>query len=141
MKVIPSSPTLCNPMQYSPPGSSVHGILHARILEWIVNSQGIFLTQGLILGLLHCKQILYHLSHRGSSDWWLPKNKRQIFRCQKPYSSKAIVKWEKYILHFWSKELLYLWTHSNDANYLSLLFIYKIQFIIPTSKLIVTIDR
>ena len=30
------SPTLCNPMDFSPPGSSVHGILQARILEWVV---------------------------------------------------------------------------------------------------------
>ena len=29
--------------------------------------QGIFPTQGLNLGLLHCRQILYHLSHQGSS--------------------------------------------------------------------------
>ena len=29
-----SCPTLCNPMHCSPPGSSVHGILQARILEW-----------------------------------------------------------------------------------------------------------
>ena len=28
-------PTLCDPMDYSPPGSSVHGILQARILEWV----------------------------------------------------------------------------------------------------------
>ena len=28
-------PALCNPMDYSPPDSSVHGILQARILEWI----------------------------------------------------------------------------------------------------------
>ena len=29
-------PTLCNPVDYcSPPGSSVHGILQARILEWV----------------------------------------------------------------------------------------------------------
>ena len=28
-------PTLCVPMDCSPPGSSVHGILQARILEWI----------------------------------------------------------------------------------------------------------
>ena len=28
-------PTLCNPMHYSPPGSSVHGILQARILGWV----------------------------------------------------------------------------------------------------------
>ena len=27
--------TLCNPMDCSPPGSSVHGILHVRILEWV----------------------------------------------------------------------------------------------------------
>ena len=25
----------CNPMDYNPPGSSVHGILQARILEWV----------------------------------------------------------------------------------------------------------
>ena len=31
-------PTLCNPMDCSPPGSSVHGILQARILEWIAIS-------------------------------------------------------------------------------------------------------
>ena len=30
--------TLCDPMGYSPPGSSVHGILPARILEWVVIS-------------------------------------------------------------------------------------------------------
>ena len=30
-----SSPTLCNPMNCSPPGSSVPGILQARILEWV----------------------------------------------------------------------------------------------------------
>ena len=27
--------TLCDPMDYSPPGSSTHGILQARILEWV----------------------------------------------------------------------------------------------------------
>ena len=27
--------TLCDPMACSPPGSSVHGILQARILEWV----------------------------------------------------------------------------------------------------------
>ena len=30
-----SCPTLCNPMDCSRPGSSVHGILQARILEWL----------------------------------------------------------------------------------------------------------
>ena len=33
--VAPSCPILCNPMDYSPPDSSVHGILQARMLEWV----------------------------------------------------------------------------------------------------------
>ena len=33
--VTQSCPTLCNPTDCSPPGFSVHGILQARILEWI----------------------------------------------------------------------------------------------------------
>ena len=31
-----SCPTLCDPMDYSPLGPSIHGILQARILEWVV---------------------------------------------------------------------------------------------------------
>ena len=44
--------------------AAVHGILQARILEWVAISfsRGIFLTQGSNLGLLHCRQILYYLS-------------------------------------------------------------------------------
>ena len=34
--VAQSCPTLCDPVDCSPPGSSVHGILQARILEWVV---------------------------------------------------------------------------------------------------------
>ena len=29
---------LCDPVDYSPPGSSIHGILQARILEWVAIS-------------------------------------------------------------------------------------------------------
>ena len=35
-KSLQSCPTLCDPMDYSPPGSSVHVILQSRILEWVV---------------------------------------------------------------------------------------------------------
>ena len=48
--------TLCNPMDCSPPGSSVRGVA-------IPFSRGLSLTQGLNPGLLHCGQILYHPSH------------------------------------------------------------------------------
>ena len=102
MKVVQSRLTPCDPMDYTD-----HGILQARILEWVAipfiymyykkekvtqsyltlcspmdcpwnspgqNSgvgslsllQGIFPTQGLNPGLLHCRQILYQLSHKRS---------------------------------------------------------------------------
>ena len=50
-------PTLCDPMDCSPPGSSVHEILQARILEWVTIFllQGIFPTQGYNQCLLHCQ--------------------------------------------------------------------------------------
>ena len=53
--------TLCDPLDCSLPGSSVHGILQARILGWVAIFllQGIFLTQGLNPALLHFRQILY----------------------------------------------------------------------------------
>ena len=38
MLVPQSCPTLCDSMDYSPPGSSVHGILQARMLEWVAIS-------------------------------------------------------------------------------------------------------
>ena len=62
-----SCPTLCDPTDYSLPGSSVHGNspgkntgvgCHGLLL-------GIFPTQGSNRGILHCSQILYQLSHKG----------------------------------------------------------------------------
>ena len=56
--------TVCNPMDCSQPGCSVHGILQARILEWVAIpfSRGIFPNQGLNPSLLYCRQILYCLT-------------------------------------------------------------------------------
>ena len=53
-KSLQSYLTLCDPVDCSPPGCSVHGILQARILEWVAMpfSRGIFLTQGSNLCLL-----------------------------------------------------------------------------------------
>ena len=33
-KSLQSCPTLCDPIDSSPPGSSIHGIFQARVLEW-----------------------------------------------------------------------------------------------------------
>ena len=71
MLVAQSYPTFCVPMDYSPPGSSIHRIFQARILMWeaIPFSREIFPTQRLNPGLLHCRQILYCQSHQGSSSF------------------------------------------------------------------------
>ena len=46
-KSLHSCPTLCDPLDCSPPGSSLHGIIQARILEWVgALLQRIFPTQG-----------------------------------------------------------------------------------------------
>ena len=37
--VTQSCPTLCDPMDCSPPGSSVLGILQARVLEWVASAR------------------------------------------------------------------------------------------------------
>ena len=72
--VAQSCPTFCDHMDWGPTGSSVHGILQARILEWVAipfEGQGIFQTQGSNPGLLHCRQILYHLGHCAVCLVWL----------------------------------------------------------------------
>ena len=60
--------TLCDPMDCSLPGSSVHGDSPSKNNGVGCHTllQGIFQTQGLNPGLLHCRQIMYSLSHKGS---------------------------------------------------------------------------
>ena len=68
-KVVKSCLTLCDPMDCSLPGPSVHGIFPGNSTGVVCHFllQGIFPTQGWNLGLPHCRQTLYHLSHQGSS--------------------------------------------------------------------------
>ena len=65
-----SCPILCDPMDYSLPGSSIHGIFPGKNTgvgcHFLL--QEIFPTQGLNLGLLCCRQTLYRPSHQGSSS-------------------------------------------------------------------------
>ena len=60
--------TVCDLMDCSPPDSSVHGDSSGRITGVVCHTllQSIFATQELNPGLLHCRQILYHLSYQES---------------------------------------------------------------------------
>ena len=78
VKVTQSCPTLCDTMH-----CIVHGILQARILEWVVFpfSRGIFPTQQSNPGLPYWRQILYQLSHKGSA--------RTLEWVASPFSSRS----------------------------------------------------
>ena len=67
MSVAQLCPAPCHPTDCGPPGSSVRGILQARILEWVAFpfSRGSS-RLGTSAGSLHCGWIRYHLSYQGS---------------------------------------------------------------------------
>ena len=74
-EIAQSCPTLCDPMDYSLPGFSVHGIFYSWDFPGKCTRvgchfllQGIFPSQGSNSGLLHCRETLYPLSQRGSLD-------------------------------------------------------------------------
>ena len=74
--------TLCDPVNISLPGSSVHGDSPGKNIEVGCHTllQGIFPIQGSNPGLPSCKQILYHLSHQGILEWVAYPFSRGSFR-------------------------------------------------------------
>ena len=72
--VTQSCPTLCGPMDCSLPGSSVHGVLQARILEWVAisSSSGSFRPRDQIcVSCIYCvnRQSLYHCDTWELQGW------------------------------------------------------------------------
>ena len=91
--VTQSCPTLSKPMVCSPPGSSVHGILQARILEWVAISfsRGSSPSRDRTpspLCLLHCRQILYLLSHQKRGWVMLLKSQPDLLLFQLLWTQK-----------------------------------------------------
>ena len=62
-------PTLCNPIDGIPPGSSVPGILQARILEWVVIS---FSVRGMLFKTIN----RYHFTHSRMAIIFLEKKNK-----------------------------------------------------------------
>ena len=70
-KSLQSCLTVCDPMDCSPPGSSVHGVLQARILEWVAlpSSRGYSQPRDRThVSYVSCigRQVFYHQCHLGS---------------------------------------------------------------------------
>ena len=71
-KLLQACPAVCDPMDCSPPGSSVHGILQTRILEWVVmpSSSGSSQPRDWShISHVSCvgRKVLYHQCHLGNS--------------------------------------------------------------------------
>ena len=64
-----SCPTLCDPMDYSPPGYSVHGILQARILEGVATPSSRTSSQSRDPTQVSRIAILYGLSGNKTHGW------------------------------------------------------------------------
>ena len=82
--VVRSCPTLCDPMDYSPPASSVHGDSPDENTGVGCHTlhQGIFPTQEWNWGLLLCRRVLYQLSHQGSQWYSTLQWPRTACRCR-----------------------------------------------------------
>ena len=76
-EVVQSSPTLCDPMYCSPPGSSIHGIFQARVLEWgAIAFSHFWFTQGICLeGVLLGHMEVLFLAFMGIS---IPSNSSHL---------------------------------------------------------------
>ena len=90
-----SCPTLCGPVDFNLPGSSLHGHSPGKNIGVGCHAllQAIFPTQGWNPGLLHCRQILYHLSHQGSPrvlEWVAYPFSRGSFQPRNPTGVSCI---------------------------------------------------
>ena len=105
--------TLSNPMDCSPPGSSVYGDSPGKNAEVGCHAllQGIFPTQGLNPGILHCRWILYRLSHQG--------NPRILEWVAYPFFRRGTFKWMVHLklspdtsklTNYWTSILLFLYS-------------------------------
>ena len=73
-QVAQSCLTLCDPMDCSPPDSSVNGSLQARILEWVA----ILFSRGSSDPGIEPRSILYHLSHLEGHTFRLGLNLKRM---------------------------------------------------------------
>ena len=106
-KLLQSCPTLCDPMDCSPPGSSIHGILQARILEWVAipfsrgsspprDQTHISYVNGIGFG----KQVLYHQRHLRSPFTTVPASNQCLAQWKLISMSEWMNKWHGKVILF-----------------------------------------
>ena len=120
-------PTFCDPMDCSPPGSSIHGDSPGKNIGVSCHEllQGIFPTQGPNPGLLRCRWILYHLSHQGRGTYVKPSS---AFLYPGPRMPKACINGSEY-LELYNEKVILLSTcsetrHLINSSQIPLLYIF-----------------
>ena len=97
-EVTQSCPTLSDPMECSPPGSSIHGIFQARVLEWGAIAFSIALTRRTFVGKV--MSLLLNMLSRLVITF-LPRSKRLLISwLQSPF---AVIKEEFQHIHILSQ--------------------------------------
>ena len=88
---------LCDTMDCSPPGSSVHEILQARILDWVTIpfSKGSSQPRDRIYVSCMGKQLLYHLSHQGRYLYVPAKPNCHLRLLKDNISVRILLTWEQ----------------------------------------------
>ena len=128
-----SCPTLCDPKNCSLPGSSVYGILQARILEWVamLSSRGTSKPddQNLIcLHLLHCRWIPYPLgSPMGSPICWFSHKQISLIGSLLHYIKISTFHYFYHFYTFWVRDFFCLIMLSDtvyDRIWINLIRIY-----------------
>ena len=99
--VTQSCPTLCDPMDCSPPGSSIPGIFQARVLEWVAIAFSERIMKALDLQLSQTEAVVYTyngilLSHKKTTIWASPNEADEPKAC---YTVKSVRKRKTNIIH------------------------------------------
>ena len=92
--------TLCDPMDCSPPGSSIHGISQARILEWVTISFSMGSSwpwdRTCVSSLLHWQVDSLTLSHQGSPKMRIHENRSQSYEFEsKMVGTSRLHRWNE----------------------------------------------
>ena len=118
--VAQSCPTLCDPMDCSPPGSSVHEIFRARILEWVaIKSRDITLPTKVHL----VKAMVFPMVMYGCENWTVKKAERRRI--------------DAFELWCWRRFLRVLWTarRSNQSIIKEISPVYSLEGLMLKLKL------
>ena len=100
-------PTLCDPLDCSPPGSTVHSIFQARILEWVAISFPTHASSLCLLQILHCRQILDHWATEEAQNSHSPTINSEHHQLEVQGYQNNSLSWLELALEEWLSSLRY----------------------------------